>query len=245
MGHGSRRHAGGRRARGGRRGVDGVARPLRPERVSARTREHVQAVARRLDYRPNLLARGLPSGRTRLLALLVTDITNPHPSGLICRAETQAGGGGIHPGARRQPGAPGAGGRAQSPGWAHRWTGSCWRPAAAPTTSWSSCSAVGRSRCTTGSSPGSRAWSTTRTTAADRSSTTWLRWAIARWPTSAAPATRGRRNKRWEALAAHSRGAGVEIVRLGPFPPRPWRGVSRRPTSPWPPAPPRWWRSTT
>lgn len=63
----------------------------RPERVSTRTREHVQAVARRLDYRPNLLARGLPSGRTRMLALVVTDITNPHQFGLIRGAENQAG----------------------------------------------------------------------------------------------------------------------------------------------------------
>jgi LacI family transcriptional regulator, galactose operon repressor len=72
--------------------VSTVSRALsRPERVSARTREHVQAVARRLDYRPNLLARGLPSGRTRMLALLVTDITNPHQFGLIRGAENQAG----------------------------------------------------------------------------------------------------------------------------------------------------------
>jgi len=72
--------------------VSTVSRALsRPERVSARTREHIQAVARRLDYRPNLLARGLPSGRTRLLALLVADITNPHQFGLIRGAEAQAG----------------------------------------------------------------------------------------------------------------------------------------------------------
>jgi len=71
--------------------VSTVSRALsRPERVSARTREHVQAVARRMDYRPNLLARGLPSGRTRMLALLVTDITNPHQFGLIRGAEAQA-----------------------------------------------------------------------------------------------------------------------------------------------------------
>ena len=71
--------------------VSTVSRALsRPERVSARTREHVQAVARRLDYRPNLLARGLPSGRTGMLALVVTDITNPHQFGLIRGAETQA-----------------------------------------------------------------------------------------------------------------------------------------------------------
>jgi len=71
--------------------VSTVSRALsRPERVSARTREHVQAVARRLDYRPNLLASGLPSGRTRMLALVVTDITNPHQFGLIRGAEAQA-----------------------------------------------------------------------------------------------------------------------------------------------------------
>ena len=44
----------------------------------------------RLDYRPNLIARALPSGRTRMLALLVSDITNPHNFGLIRGAEAQA-----------------------------------------------------------------------------------------------------------------------------------------------------------
>jgi DNA-binding LacI/PurR family transcriptional regulator len=72
--------------------VSTVSRALsHPERVSARTREHVRAIAARMDYRPNLLARALPSGRTRMLALLVTDITNPHQFGLIRGAEAQAG----------------------------------------------------------------------------------------------------------------------------------------------------------
>jgi DNA-binding LacI/PurR family transcriptional regulator len=61
-----------------------------PDRVSTRTREHVQGVARRLGYRPNRIAQALPSGRTRMLALLVTDITNPHHFGLIRGAEAQA-----------------------------------------------------------------------------------------------------------------------------------------------------------
>ncbi|MDT7705512.1 MAG: hypothetical protein QOG20_1119 [Pseudonocardiales bacterium] len=71
--------------------VSTVSRALsNPDRVSSRTREHVQAVARRLDYRPNRIAQALPSGRTRMLALLVSDITNPHNFGLIRGAEAQA-----------------------------------------------------------------------------------------------------------------------------------------------------------
>lgn len=61
-----------------------------PQRVSVRTREHVLAVAARLDYRPNPLARALPSGRTQMLALLFPDATNPHFFGLIRGAERQA-----------------------------------------------------------------------------------------------------------------------------------------------------------
>ncbi|HWM60305.1 MAG TPA: LacI family DNA-binding transcriptional regulator [Pseudonocardia sp.] len=71
--------------------VSTVSRALsNPDRVSARTREHVHTIARRLAYRPNLIARALPSGRTGMLALLVTDITNPHHFGLIRGAEAQA-----------------------------------------------------------------------------------------------------------------------------------------------------------
>jgi DNA-binding LacI/PurR family transcriptional regulator len=71
--------------------VSTVSRALsNPDRVSARTRAHVHDVAQRLDYRPNLIARALPSGRTRMLALLVSDITNPHNFGLIRGAEAQA-----------------------------------------------------------------------------------------------------------------------------------------------------------
>jgi DNA-binding LacI/PurR family transcriptional regulator len=71
--------------------VSTVSRALaNPDRVSARTREHVHEVARRLDYRPNLIARALPSGRSNMLALLVSDITNPHNFGLIRGAEAQA-----------------------------------------------------------------------------------------------------------------------------------------------------------
>jgi DNA-binding LacI/PurR family transcriptional regulator len=71
--------------------VSTVSRALsNPNRVSARTREHVHAVADRLGYRPNLIARALPSGRSNMLALLVADITNPHYFGLIRGAEARA-----------------------------------------------------------------------------------------------------------------------------------------------------------
>jgi DNA-binding LacI/PurR family transcriptional regulator len=61
-----------------------------PGRVNVRTREHVQSVARQLGYRPNRLAQALPTGRTRMLAVLVPDITNPHNFGLVRGAEAQA-----------------------------------------------------------------------------------------------------------------------------------------------------------
>ena len=71
--------------------VSTVSRALtQPDRISARTREHVREVARRLGYQPNRIARALPSGRTNMLAVLVADITNPHNFGLIRGAEAQA-----------------------------------------------------------------------------------------------------------------------------------------------------------
>lgn len=62
----------------------------RPERVSAATRERILAVAEQMGYRPNPIARALPSGRTKTLALLVPDITNPFFLGLIRGAEKAA-----------------------------------------------------------------------------------------------------------------------------------------------------------
>jgi LacI family transcriptional regulator len=45
---------------------------IRPE-----TRDHILAIAQRLSYRPNLVARGLATGRSRSVALLISDIRNP------------------------------------------------------------------------------------------------------------------------------------------------------------------------
>jgi LacI family transcriptional regulator len=61
-----------------------------PNRVSARTREHVLAVAAELGYRPNPHARALLSGRHHTVAMVVSDITNPHYFELIRGAEQRA-----------------------------------------------------------------------------------------------------------------------------------------------------------
>src|ERR1039457_3140535 len=58
--------------------VSTVSRALNGEYgVHADTRERVVAVAQRLRYRPNRVARGLVTGRSHTLALVVSDIRNP------------------------------------------------------------------------------------------------------------------------------------------------------------------------
>lgn len=66
--------------------ISTVSRALsNPERVSRTTREHVQAIARRMGYQA-----GRSTPRNLMLALLVYDITNPFNFGLIRGAEAQA-----------------------------------------------------------------------------------------------------------------------------------------------------------
>ncbi len=58
--------------------ISTVSRALNDEYgVHPDTREHVIAVANRLKYRPNRVARGLVTGRSNTLALIVSDIRNP------------------------------------------------------------------------------------------------------------------------------------------------------------------------
>lgn len=45
--------------------------------IAATTRQRVQAVIDQLEYRPNTLARGLVMGRTRSVAVVIPQITNP------------------------------------------------------------------------------------------------------------------------------------------------------------------------
>lgn len=67
----------------------------RPQRVNHRTREHVLEVAGRLGYVPNPAAQALESSRTRTIALLVPDITNPYFAGVVKGAEQAAAGAGL------------------------------------------------------------------------------------------------------------------------------------------------------
>ena len=61
-----------------------------PNRVSDGTRERILAVAAELGYRPNPHARALLSGRHHTVAMVVSDITNPHYFELIRGAEMRA-----------------------------------------------------------------------------------------------------------------------------------------------------------
>ncbi|MEJ1179516.1 MULTISPECIES: LacI family DNA-binding transcriptional regulator [unclassified Pseudarthrobacter] len=55
-----------------------VSRALsKPDRVNRHTRERIEEAASRLNYVPSSQARGLSSGRTNTVAVLVPDITNP------------------------------------------------------------------------------------------------------------------------------------------------------------------------
>ena len=53
------------------------------EFMSEESRSHIAAVIESLGYRPNNLARGLKSKRTRLLGVVIADITNPYSSVLL------------------------------------------------------------------------------------------------------------------------------------------------------------------
>jgi LacI family transcriptional regulator, kdg operon repressor len=50
--------------------------------LSADLRARIEAAIKRLDYRPNQMARGLKRGRNRLVGLLVADLTNPYTVGV-------------------------------------------------------------------------------------------------------------------------------------------------------------------
>ncbi|WP_426738197.1 LacI family DNA-binding transcriptional regulator [Plantibacter sp. 2H11-2] len=68
-----------------------VSRALsKPGRISAPTEARIRAIAERLNFRVNPTARALHSGRTRTLALVVADITNPIVFGIVRGAEHAA-----------------------------------------------------------------------------------------------------------------------------------------------------------
>ena len=50
--------------------------------LSSDLRARIEEAIKRLDYRPNQMARGLKRGRNRLIGLLVADLTNPYTVGV-------------------------------------------------------------------------------------------------------------------------------------------------------------------
>jgi LacI family transcriptional regulator len=61
-----------------------VSRALnRPEQVATGTRERNEAVVREMDFVPNRAARGLITGKTGNVAVIVPDLTNPHFAALV------------------------------------------------------------------------------------------------------------------------------------------------------------------
>src|SRR5215469_13913018 len=58
--------------------------------VKEETRERVQKAIAELDFRPNLIARGLAQGKTMTLALIVPTISNPFFAEVVEEAEREA-----------------------------------------------------------------------------------------------------------------------------------------------------------
>ncbi|MFC5382038.1 LacI family DNA-binding transcriptional regulator [Aquipuribacter nitratireducens] len=62
----------------------------RPGRVSAETAARIREVADRLGYRANPMARALSTSQSRMVALMVADVTNPVFAAMIRGAQAQA-----------------------------------------------------------------------------------------------------------------------------------------------------------
>jgi LacI family transcriptional regulator len=62
----------------------------RPGRVNGETAERIRRIAADLGYRTNPLARGLHTGRTSMIALAISDITNPYYFEIIRGAQAAA-----------------------------------------------------------------------------------------------------------------------------------------------------------
>ena len=61
-----------------------------PGRISEKTEERIREVAKRLNYQVNPFARALPTGKTKMIGLMVADITNPVYFGAVRGAEAEA-----------------------------------------------------------------------------------------------------------------------------------------------------------
>jgi len=61
-----------------------------PGRLNAKTEAKIRAAAKELNYRANPFARALPTGRTKMIGLMIADITNPMFSNAVRGAEAMA-----------------------------------------------------------------------------------------------------------------------------------------------------------
>ncbi len=61
------------------------------KRISKKVIERVKKIVKELDYKPNQMARGLRTGRTKTLGLMVEDISNPFFAQLAKTIEDEAG----------------------------------------------------------------------------------------------------------------------------------------------------------
>ena len=61
-----------------------------PGRINAKTEAKIKAAAAELNYQVNPFARALPTGRTKMLALIIADITNPVFFNVVRGAESAA-----------------------------------------------------------------------------------------------------------------------------------------------------------
>lgn len=70
--------------------ISTVSRAMRDDpRVLEETRQRIQAIARKMDYRPNLLARSLAAGRTNCVAIIVHGL-NPGTDNMLFDAASYA-----------------------------------------------------------------------------------------------------------------------------------------------------------
>lgn len=76
-------------ARAARTGKTSVSRYLNGEQhlLSADLKTRIEQAIAELNYRPSQMARGLKRGRTRLIGLIIADITNPYSVDVMCGIE--------------------------------------------------------------------------------------------------------------------------------------------------------------
>ena len=210
-------------ARRGRGHLDRLARVLQPRTGSTpRTRDRILAVAAELGYRPNPHARALLSGRHHTVAMVVSDITNPHYFELIRGAEHAREGLGVHPGPGQRRGVAAHRVRPDPAAGARRSTGSCSPPVGSPTRTCEQIAVTATGRADEPRAARARrasSWTTSR--AAARSSSTWRRSATGDLVYLAGPRNSWMATTRW-ARPAHGRGGprGRGRAGSGRSPPR-------------------------